>query len=125
MTRRCRSDERGSGTFLLAAVGVVFMVAVWVSVSLVGWWSCLHAADDAADTAALAGARARLAGEDGCAVARSTLGRNGVTVTDCSVEATSVDFVLTVSATVDLRPAWAVPGVPRRVTRTSRAGPVQ
>lgn len=46
--------ERGSGTLLLAAVGVGFIAAVWMSLLITGWWSATHRAEETSDMAALA-----------------------------------------------------------------------
>jgi secretion/DNA translocation related TadE-like protein len=70
----------------------------------------------AADLAALAGASALQAGEDGCAAARSNARRNEATVTACSVDGQDVT-VLTARRTQ--------PVLGRRFTvhASARAGP--
>lgn len=54
--------ERGSGTLLLAAVGVGFIAAVWMSLLITGWWSATHRAEETSDMAALAAGEPRPSG---------------------------------------------------------------
>ncbi|AOH45429.1 hypothetical protein E5345_06790 [Propionibacterium sp. NM47_B9-13] len=54
--------ERGSGTLLLAAVGVGFVAAVWMSLLLTGWWSAAHRAEETSDIVALAAGGAQAVG---------------------------------------------------------------
>ncbi|ERF57382.1 TadE-like protein, partial [Cutibacterium avidum TM16] len=43
---------------ILAAVGVGFIAALWLSILVTGWWSAGHRAEEVADMASLAAGRA-------------------------------------------------------------------
>ena len=55
--------ERGSGTVILAAAGVGFIAAVWLSILVTGWLSAGHRAEEVTDMASLAAGRAEALGE--------------------------------------------------------------
>lgn len=117
--------ERGSGSVLVAAAAVLMVAVTWLSVCLVGWLASVQRAADIADLAALAGARAQTASRDACAAARETARANGALSASCSVDATAVDFVVEVTATVEARPGLRMGGAPESVSRSAKAGPVR
>lgn len=77
------SRERGSATVYAAIVITVLVTLAFAAVTVAGLTRLGNEADRAADLAALAGARDSLAGEDGCAVARTVAEANGARVTEC------------------------------------------
>ncbi|MDO4412728.1 Rv3654c family TadE-like protein [Cutibacterium sp.] len=117
--------ERGSGTLLLAAVGVGFIAAVWVSILLAGWWSAGHHAEEVADLASLAAGRAEAGGESGCPVAQQTVRANSAQLVSCEVDSSATGFAVTVQVGVTIHRGWELPGIPSTVVKSSRAGPVE
>ncbi|MSS44916.1 flp pilus-assembly TadE/G-like family protein [Cutibacterium sp. WCA-380-WT-3A] len=116
--------ERGSGTLLLAAVGVGFVAAVWMSLLVTGWWSAAHRAEEIADIAALAAGGAQAVGEPGCPVAERAARANGAELASCVVDSGS-GLSVTVEVEVQVHRGWELPGMPRTVVKSSRAGPVE
>ena len=117
--------ERGSGTLLLAAVGVGFIAAVWMSLLITGWWSATHRAEETSDMAALAAGGAQAVGEPGCPVAERTVKANGAELVSCVVHNTESGSSVTVEVGVQLHRGWELPGMPTRVVKSSRAGPME
>ena len=117
--------ERGSGTLLLAAVGVGFIAAVWLSLLITGWWSATHHAEETSDIVALAAGGAQAVGEPGCPVAERTARANGAELTSCVVHNTAKGLSVTVEVEVQLHRGWELPGMPTRVVKSSRAGPME
>lgn len=117
--------ERGSGTLLLAAVGVGFIAAVWMSLLITGWWSATHRAEETSDMAALAAGGAQVIGEPGCPVAERTVKANGAELVSCVVHNTESGSSVTVEVGVQLHRGWELPGMPTRVVKSSRAGPME
>ena len=118
-----RGDECGSGTVLstMIMLGLVgfLMVASWS----IGWVTSFHRAHRIADLAAIAGAQAIVAGQDGCAVARQTARRNGGEVISCTVRGQLPSFVLVVETSTPLRPVVDIPTAPLRAGGAAAAGP--
>ncbi|WP_130866284.1 Rv3654c family TadE-like protein [Acidipropionibacterium timonense] len=121
--RRLQHPDRGSASVLLAALGLGFVLLVWLSLVVSGWYASSRQADSTADIAALAAARAQQAGGSACEVAASAAGANGARVDSCRVETTDVDFVVTVTVSTPLTPPLAIPGAPTRVSARADAGP--
>lgn len=99
-TPRGRRDERGSALLwagLVVALGA-FLVALLVAVGALTARG--HGVQGAADLAAIAGAKAQLAGQDACAAARRSADLNGAEVTGCAVAGDEVEVVVTVDAAV-------------------------
>ena len=124
MTRPAPSQsERGSGSVLSTMIMVglvgVLLLAAWS----IGWITSFHRAHRIADLAAVAGARAIAAGDDGCAVARQTARRNGGEVTSCILRGEMPSFVLVVETSTPLRPVLDLPGAPMRAVGAAAAGP--
>lgn len=115
--------QRGSGTVLLASMALGVVVAVWGAMIISGWYSTSRLAHHSADIAALAAAQAREKGIEPCSVARKAAQANEATLSSCTVDASSVDYVVTVSVTAQLRPMLHIPRAPRTITVTSLAGP--
>ena len=119
--RRGGHDERGSGTLLvvgvMAVVGVVAAAATLAAAYLVAG----HQARAAADLAALSGAAAYVQGRPPCPVARQLARANGARLAGCDRVGDEVDFVVSVSVTVDV--GLRVPGLPRVLTGRAHAGP--
>ena len=88
-----------------------------------GWYSTSRLAHHSADIAALAAAQAHEKGIEPCSVARKAAQANETTLSSCTVDASSVDYVVTVSVTAQLRPMLHIPRAPRTITVTSLAGP--
>lgn len=117
--------ERGSGSVLVAGLGVLVVTAVWMGVCLLGWLGGARQASNAADLSALVAARARMHDADACAAARSTASRNGAAMVSCTVDATAVDFVVEVKVAVRLEPVLSIRGAPHQAIRAARAGPTR
>jgi secretion/DNA translocation related TadE-like protein len=116
---RRRPTRRGRGSVSVLAVtliGVLGTVAILVGV-LGGVVADQRRVEAAADLAALAGAGAAQAGEDACAAARSSAGRNGGRLVTCTVSGEEV----TVRVERRTRPML---GRGLELAGTARAGPV-
>jgi len=116
---RC-SQERGSGTLLVA--GVVFvLMAITAAILVVGGY--LVAADrarGAADLVAVSAAAEQAGLGQGCRVAASVARLNGVQLMRCLVEGDSLDFVVSVTVRQPVR--TRLPLLPDGVPATSHAG---
>lgn len=111
-----RRRDRGSATVLVVGtVGVLVTVAVLVA-ALGGVVADQRRVESAADLAALAAAGAVQAGEDACAAARSSAGRNGGRLGSCAV----AGEVVTVRVHRRTRP---ILGRRFELTSRARAGP--
>ena len=108
---------------LLASMALGVVVAVWGAMIISGWYSTSRLAHHSADIAALAAAQAREKGMEPCPVARKAAQANETTLSSCTVDASSVDYVVTVSVPAQLRPVLHLPHAPRTITVTSLAGP--
>jgi secretion/DNA translocation related TadE-like protein len=108
--------ERGSATlFAVAVVGVLVLVGAALGVA----GAMVHAhrvAQSAADLAALAGARSRARGGDGCAAAATIAAANGARVDSCVTDGFDVRVQVTVPG-----PRWL--GQRHDLSAQARAGP--
>lgn len=126
MSRPKVTDERGSGTGLVAAICVVLAMVFTVLAWLVAWSGSAQRARDAADLAALAGSHAQVDGLDACRAAEQNAAANDSAVLSCTVEVGATgEFIVAVSVAVDLRPQVELPGAPSRITASARAGAVE
>ena len=107
-------DEQGAATVLAVALTALLGLVAVIGVGVGGLVSAHRRVAGAADLAALAGAAARERGLDPCAAAMTIAGRNGATVTECSVGPASI-LVVAQSEVAGLE------GV--RVRARARAGP--
>ncbi|RYJ07217.1 MAG: hypothetical protein EON52_02385 [Actinomycetales bacterium] len=81
-----RLGDRGSVTVHAIAVGVVLSLFAAVVLQAALLVRMKHRVAGAADLAALAGATASLAGEDGCRAARDVARRNGAALSRCRMD---------------------------------------
>lgn len=116
-----RDSERGSGSILMVAVMTVVLMLVLTTICIAGYLVAGRQARGAADLAALSGAVAIGQGSDGCAAARENAQRNRARVVSCERVGDQIDFVITVTAAVEV-PAL-MPGLPTRVEAVAYAGP--
>ena len=113
-------DERGSGSVLMLGVTLVVVALAYTAVLVAGYQVALHRARAAADLAALTAASAVAEGADGCEAARRNATRHGARVTACDRVGDQIDYVVSVTAFVEVR--MRVPGLPRAVGATAHAG---
>lgn len=78
--------DRGSVTVHAIAVGIVLSLLAAVVLQGALLVRMKHRVSAAADLAALAGATASLAGEDGCRAAREVARRNGAALSRCRMD---------------------------------------
>ena len=81
-----RVGQRGSAAVLGTVLVAVLMVVALLVTAVGGAVADRRRVASAADLAALAGATALQAGDDGCAAARSNARRNGARVASCVVD---------------------------------------
>lgn len=110
-----RSGERGAATACAVGLVAVLVVASVLLTLVASVFVGRRQAEKAADLAALAGAQAHQAGDDGCAAARERAEQNGAKVTSCALEGADVLVEVEVRGHRLLRDL-AVPG-------KARAGP--
>jgi secretion/DNA translocation related TadE-like protein len=115
-----RPDERGSGSMLMVGVMAVVLMLGLAAICIAGYLMAAHRVRAAADLAALSGAVAVNAGQDGCTAARRTARDNGARLATCERVGDQVDFVITVRAELPVHP---VPGLPASVQAVAFAGP--
>ncbi len=96
------APERGSVTLHAVWVAAVLCVAAVLAAQAATVVRLKHQVASAADLAALAGSRASLAGEDGCAAAKTVARHNGARLVRCRMD---LD-VTTVTAHRATRPWW-------------------
>ena len=121
MTRggRCWREDRGAASILVLAVGLLMVAAGLGGAAIGSARVARHAARNAADLGALAGATQAIYGaEVACARAAHFVIANGGRMTACVV--TGLEIV--VRADVAVQP---MTGLVRHATATARAGPVQ
>ncbi len=127
MIGRClpnaRSSARGSGTMLNAAVMVVLLVIAVTVCGFGGYAVLRHQATNAADLAALAGAKAQGEGASPCPVATRLARSNRADLTSCSVVGDTADFVVTVAVSIGM--PYRIPGLSDTVRAEADAGPVR
>ncbi|WP_127500112.1 Rv3654c family TadE-like protein [Actinoplanes solisilvae] len=110
--------DRGAATVLVLAFGLVLAMAGAVAAGVCSAWVGRHAARNAADLGALAGAARTIYGPPiACAWAERLVVANGGRMTSCVVEGLEI----VVRAEVVVRP---LPGLERRAVVAARAGPV-
>ncbi|MGJ6979802.1 Rv3654c family TadE-like protein [Aestuariimicrobium soli] len=124
---RGQSGERGVGTVLTAVVMMAIVAATVFGLWGLGWLRGHAIAADAADSGALAAARAYAADPEAdswaaCQRGAAAVVRNGATAVNCVFEGDETSFVVTVTAEVKLWPRISLPGAPRRVQVTALAG---
>lgn len=107
-------EQRGAATLLAVALTAVLGLVAVIGVGVGGLVSAHRRVSGAADLAALAAAAARERGLDPCATAVAVADRNGATVTECSVDPSSVLVALQSEVS-------GLDGV--RVRARARAGP--
>ena len=98
MKRRERGSVTVHAVWVVAALCIVAVVLAQVATVV----RVKHQVAAAADLAALAGSRASLSGDDGCAAARAVAGRNGARLVRCRMD---LD-VATVTARQATAPWW-------------------
>ncbi len=113
-------DERGSGTMIMIGVMAVVVSVAWGATVIAGYLVAGHRAKSIADLAAVSGASAARAGDDGCATAQQLARRQQATAR-CEFVGDEIDFVVTVTAEVVV--PSALPGLPSRVGAVGHAGP--
>ena len=118
-----RPADRGSGTVLTACIILGTVAATFIALWSVGWLNSFHRAGRIADLAAVAGAQAVAAGDEGCAAAGATARRNGGEVTVCRMRGEAPSFVLLVEVSTPLRPVFDLPGAPLSAIGVAAAGP--
>ena len=114
--------ERGSGSVLMVGVMAVIMMLAVGAICIAGYLVAGRRARAAADLAALSGAVAVSRGGDGCAAARANARRNNASVIACDVVGDQIDFVVTVTAEVEV--VAMMRGLPTRVRALAYGGPV-
>ena len=119
MTGRDWRDDRGAASILVLAVGLVLVGAGLAGAAIGSARVARHAARNAADLGALAGATQAIFGSEvACARAARFVAANGGRMTACTV--TGLEIFVRVEMTV--RP---LPGLIRHAAASARAGPVQ
>ncbi|MEU4565736.1 Rv3654c family TadE-like protein [Micromonospora sp. NPDC023956] len=121
MTRQqtCPAADRGGASVLLLAVGLVVLLVGLFGTAVGAARTARQQARVAADFAALAGAGTSLRGaEAACQRAAELAAANGARLVRCHLDGLDVQ----VTAEVTAEP---LPGLPRKATVTSRAGPVR
>jgi secretion/DNA translocation related TadE-like protein len=108
---------------LMIGVMIVITVLALTGTCVAAYAVAVHRARAAADLAALSGAVAWSAGEDGCAAARTIARANGTTLADCDQVGDRIDFVITVRVDREV-PPMMLPGLPPTVSAKAHAGPV-
>ncbi len=120
---RSGRGERGSASMLMVGVMGVVLLLGSAGIVVTSYLVAYHRVRAAADLAALSGATAYARGEDACDQALETARGNGVAVLDCAQTGDLVDFVVSVSVTLEVRIGLA--GLPRSVGAAAHAGPVR
>jgi secretion/DNA translocation related TadE-like protein len=114
-------DQRGSGSILMiGAIGALWLFGLGV-MCMATYLAALHHVRGAADLAALSGAVAVQAGEDGCAASRRVASANETSLLACDRVGDAVDFVISVKVVGSLR--LNVPGLPTKIIGFAHAGP--
>lgn len=109
-------SERGAATVLVISFSAV-LVVVGAACAVVGGLVIDHRrAQNAADLAALAGARSLADGQDACAAAADVATRNDATLTGCTIAGDDV------RVRVGVEPTWSLR---RPITAEARSGPVR
>lgn len=113
--------ERGSGSMLMIGViGALWLFGLGV-MCMATYLAAIHHVRGAADLAALSGAVAVQAGEDGCAVSRRVALANETSLLTCDRVGDAVDFVISVKVVGSVR--LHVPGLPAKIVGLAHASP--
>ena len=114
---RKKGAERGAGTVLLLGIGLLLLIVCGAVLILLQSAVAASRAATAADLAALSAADTvrELRSGDPCTVAADVAGRNGATLTGCSVN--------TGDQSVQVETEVPVPLLPHPATGHARAGP--
>ncbi|MFI6821473.1 Rv3654c family TadE-like protein [Micromonospora sp. NPDC050187] len=116
---RCPAGDRGGASILLLAVGLVLLLVGLFGAAVGAARTARQQARVAADFAALAGAGISFRGaETACRRAAELAAANGARLAKCHLDGLDVQ----VTAEVTVAP---LPGLHRKATVTSRAGPVR
>jgi secretion/DNA translocation related TadE-like protein len=116
-----RRDQRGSGSMLMiGAIGTLSLFGLGV-MCMATYLAAVHHARGAADLAALSGAVAVQAGQDGCAAAKRVAHANKTSLLTCDRVGDAVNFVISVRVVRSVR--LNVPGLPDKITSSAHAGP--
>lgn len=117
---RLNLGERGSAVVMVAA-GALFLCLLGAAAVLVaGYAVAAQAAREAADLAALSGARAFALGGDACGVAGRVAAANRSLLRTCSIRGDSFSFSVTVAVSVAVPASW--PGLPHEAAAEAKAG---
>ncbi|MCW2841935.1 MAG: hypothetical protein JWR55_3418 [Aeromicrobium sp.] len=100
---RRHRPEGGAATAHAVSIGVGLLVVTLVMVQAAGLVRLRHRVAAAADLAALAASQASVAGDDGCAKARTIARRNGAELVRCRMDYD----VATVTARARSEPWWS------------------
>lgn len=115
-----RHSHRGAGTVLTAGIGAFLVVVAAFAVVLASYLQAVHAARQAADLAAVDGARAVAAGRAGCRAAAATAAANGARLESCREVSDSAEFVVAVKVSVPV--GISIPGLSDRAAGRAEAG---
>jgi secretion/DNA translocation related TadE-like protein len=114
-------DQLGSGsTLMIGVMGALSLFGLGV-MCMATYLAAVHHVRGAADLAALSGAVAVQAGEDGCAAATRMAHANETSLLTCDRVGDAVDFVISVR--VAGRVGLNVPGLPAKIIGFAHAGP--
>lgn len=114
-------NERGSGSMLMIGViGALWLLGLGV-MCMATYLAAIHHVRGAADLAALSGAVAVQAGEDGCAASKRVALANETSLLTCARVGDAVDFVISVKVVGSVR--LHVPGLPAKIVGFAHAGP--
>jgi secretion/DNA translocation related TadE-like protein len=102
-----RGRDRGSATIWTVSLGLVLWAAATAALLIGSALVARHRAESAADLAALAGARAALAGGDACLPASRVAAAVGARIGQCRAEADGVVFVVAEVTLPGVLPRWA------------------
>lgn len=118
MSRGDRGDRGDQGSVVILALIACALLGSFLAATLVAGVAMVarHRAQSAADLAALGGARAVLAGSDGCAVAVRIAAVNAAQVIGCRLDGPVIELTVRVGS-----PRFALLFPP--VTGRARAGP--
>jgi secretion/DNA translocation related TadE-like protein len=115
------TDQLGSGSILMIGVmGALSLFGLGV-MCMATYLAAVHHVRGAADLAALSGAVAVQAGEDGCEAATRMAHANETSLLTCDRVGDAVDFVISVR--VAGRVGLNVPGLPAKIIGFAHAGP--
>ena len=114
-------NQLGSGSILMVGVmGALSLFGLGV-MCMATYLAAVHHVRGAADLAALSGAVAVQAGEDGCAAATRVAQANETSLLTCDRVGDAVDFVISVR--VAGRVGLNIPGLPTKIIGFAHAGP--